>query len=789
MVRGSHKELGRAILAAAVALLVAGGPFAAPVRAEVTDDQIRQAVEKARDYLLSKQTDGVWPERAYYHAPEPCGTTELCVLALAFIGVSPNHPAVSKGIDEVLSRDTGYTYAVSARLMALAHLERDLAGNNQRRVRDAMRRDVAWLQATQNAEGGWGYTGTGGAKSSPSYMDLSNTQMAVLALRDAERARIEVAPRTWQRAQRLYFATQKPEDGSWPYGETDRRVSRQFPDGYGSMTAAGLASIYITSDALNAGSGCPCRGGRSRPTMRHEIDRRTDAALDWLDKHFEVNRNPAGGSIFGRRVHYWLYSVERAGSASGYKYFGGHDWFREAAEYLVEKQQSDGSWAGQYGSLVTTCFAAMFLQKGRAPILFNKLEFDGEWNAHRRDIAHLTYYLGRAKEQRFNWQIVDLGRPIEELHDAPILYLTAESAPRFTGADEAKLRAFTDTGGTLLVEASCGNPTVQRWFQAFAGRVWPEWPLERLEPDHPVFSHPQPLTARPVLLGVDDGIRTFLYYSPADVSCAWQMKAYAAKEHLFAFGVNLVAVSTDEAPLRAKLAGEAQAEEPRYAAANVQAGPRKRLRVARVRHGGNWRVGAHYGGLERLAAKVKETAGLELELAREGVVPAELAGWDVAYIVGSEPWEPEEAEVAALKAFVAGGGRLWLEAAMGSADFHRSLVAVAERAGWELRILPRMHPLLSGRMPPAEGYNVSGQVRFRRALDLPESRRTHAEVWGAFDGERMIGVYSPFDVAFAVTPYEAFDCRGYRPAHAAAVGTNVALYLTTLLPAEGEAGD
>jgi len=219
------------------------------------------------------------------------------------------------------------------------------------------------------------------------------------------------------------------------------------------MTAAGLASLLIITDVLEPASGCPCRNGQSQGTAS-DAEKRIDLALDWLAKNFAADKHPFGPSD---RWLYWLYCVERVGIAAGYKYFGMHNWYREGAEVVVKRQDKKGDW----GDIPNTCFGLLFLYKGRAPILFNKLKFEGIWNAHRRDIYNLTTYIEHVKEQPFQWQVMELGAPLDELHESPVLYISAETTPRLLGEDRTKLRAFTDTGGTILFEASCGNPTVR----------------------------------------------------------------------------------------------------------------------------------------------------------------------------------------------------------------------------------------------------------------------------------------------------------------------------------------
>jgi hypothetical protein len=513
-------------------------------------------------------------------------------------------------------------------------------------------------------------------------------------------------------------------------------------------------------------------------------------ALSWLAQHYTANTNPGKSSWH----IYWLYSAERVGIAAGYKYFGDHDWYREGAGVLLNKGGASGRW----GELYETCFALLFLYKGRAPVLFHKLRFygsdgkPGQWDSHRRDIANLTAYVERKKEQQFHWQIMELRAPLDELHQAPILYITAESLPRWTDntpeaeAERKKLRAFTDTGGTILFEASCGNPTVRKWFAEFAKLVWPEWPLKPLGPDHGVFTYPVPLKQRPEVLGIDDGMRTFLFYAMDDVSCSWRTRAMASREYLFQWGINLYAYATDGAPLRAKLSG-APKPTGRYVQP-LKAGPRTAIKVARVQHGGNWAVNANYGSLSSLAAHIKAKTGVALEVKetagppfnQAGVRAADLTGYQVAYITGSTGLALAETERNALKTFVDQGGFLWFEAAGGSTAFDKAFRQLAQDMKWTVRILPPDHSLMSGRMDPATGYNLTKNVEFRLSLRMPRLARQYAEYYGVFEGEKMIGVYMPLDTVFCATPYEAFRCWGYKTEDAQAVAANLALYLSTL---------
>jgi len=46
----------------------------------------------------------------------------------------------------------------------------------------------------------------------------------------------------------------------------------------------------------------------------------------------------------------------------------------------------------------------------------------------------------------------------------------------------------------------------------------------------------------------------------------------------------------------------------------------------------------------------------------------------------------------------------------------------------------------------------------------------------------MVGVYSPLDVVFSATPYQACMCRGYQAGDAQAVAANILLYASSDRP-------
>ncbi len=174
-------------------------------------------------------------------------------------------------------------------------------------------------------------------KTDRNYGDNSNSQYGLLGVWAGTEVGIKVPSSYWQAVQNHWIVSQNA-DGSMGYtlGDAARL----------SMTAAGVASLCIAHDFL----------AQSVPLG---IDSRSPAllrVLAWMSQ--DDHAVSVGGSIQPHFASYALYSVARAGLASGYKYFGKHDWYVELAMRLLPGQANDGS----FGDGIDTGFALLFLR-------------------------------------------------------------------------------------------------------------------------------------------------------------------------------------------------------------------------------------------------------------------------------------------------------------------------------------------------------------------------------------------------------------------------------------------
>jgi hypothetical protein len=753
----------------------------------VTAQEVDTAIAKGVSYFRSKQRpnglfgSGLWQlGGGIFQA----GGDEVCAMAaLAYAGESLTKPEMMKGLRALMDLDVEDTYTLGFRLIALAEFHRHGADAKFRTaIRQTMKRDADKLVALQGANGGWGYSPKGLA----GYWDFSNTQIAVLGLQQAVSCGVEIKLDVFAKAAELYLLQQQI-DGGWGYGWP----AYQYKQSYGSMTAAGVASMFLLRAILNPGAGCPCQGetspGRRSPRIEEAIKR----GLKWIDENFSANNNP--NSQNSAPLLYWFYSMERVGMATGFKYLGRHDWYAEGAARIIGLQKSDGSWNDEYSDMSGTAIALLFLIKGRGPILMNKLQYDGTWDLHPHDLENLARYVGNAKEQQIKWQVIDLRVPVEEMHDAPILYLSAESPLKFSDAEKKKLRDFTDTGGTILFEASCGNRNVDLGWRKTCQEIWPEWELKKLDKTHPLWTADLKILNPPPLWGASDGVRIFLLYAPQDVSCVWNMNAVDKNKGQFDLGSNLWAYTTDRGKLRGKLESHEVGTSPKYAATQpAKGGGAAAITVARLRHGGDWNVARNYHEWATLSAATSRLGGLTITEA-EPVAPgvAVPAGTTMLYLSGRASCDLDAAGQAWLKNYLAGSGFLFAEAALGDKRFDESLRAMIGTSGLTFKRMDATSPLISGQLPAgAIGYNVNS-VGYTYALRDERMGKPLPELLGLYLGEKLVGVYSPYDIMFRQTGCEAFDCRGYDADDARALAVNVALYASTLAasdPAAPNAG-
>ena len=347
-------------------LMRAAADEAAP---DLTSAQVKDAIDRVQKFLGTIQNrDGSFGFRLGGPASNygNTGVTGLVVLALLSSGLPPEHAVVADGLKFLRTarepQDGFETYQTAVMIMALAAAKQP--DRDMLRIQ-SLAHKLESMQITRGVRAGmWNYGHGLGLE------DNSNSQFAVLGLREAAVYGVTVSRRTWELAGAHYIETQNP-DGGWGY-----HVGQSST---GSMTCSGIGSLVICDQMLSSAEDDKNDDGTPKCCSRTpHANRALRRGIDWLGRHFAVGTNPGEQGVMWPL--YFLYGVERAGRLSGQRFFGPHDWYREGAAYFVDRQsRQDGSFTGSTAAetdpVVASSFALLFLSKGLAPVLINKLNY------------------------------------------------------------------------------------------------------------------------------------------------------------------------------------------------------------------------------------------------------------------------------------------------------------------------------------------------------------------------------------------------------------------------------
>ena len=779
--------------------LVLGGAVSRPVwGAELTSRAVLESIDRAKRALTAlQQQDGSW--RLNASKQYVVGPTSLAMLALLNAGMTSQDEPIARGLRFLRSTErSNATYEVSLMIMTLAAagVERD---------RDLLFDLVNQLEKGQITRGGnrglWdyqtgkGFAGLGG--------DRSNGQYAVLALRDATYAGIQIEQSTWRNIWEHWLSCQNP-DGGWSYSENSAKGESR-----GSMTVAGIATMVIAESMLDEkellnrdGTPICCNDDQPNETL--------ERGIRWLENHFSVGNNPGYSSW----LMYYLYGLERAGRLSGRRFFGKHDWYREGAKFLVDRQSArDGTWQmAESGNLerepvISTSFGLLFLSKGLAPVLINKgiygqrnagdnKPLTTNWNKHRHDIRNLTQLISGRKDwpKLLSWQEIDLYQVanngnVGDLLQSPILYLSGEDALQMMDEEARLLRAYIDQGGFIFAVRNCGGAEFERDLRELVStKLFPEGDadLQPLGAEHPIYRIENLLDPKTVNLeGVEFGCRTVLVYSPDDLSCLWdKWKMFPPKNRPVALstmidkavriGVNVVAYATGREPPN-KLEREAmsldeEANDP------VERGL---LQVAQLRHTGGWKTASH--ALRNLLLALNRAEGPTASLKSPDVpATADLSLYPLVYMHGRDRFSYSAAERGKLREYLERGGMLFADSCCGSPKFDASFRKLMAEMfpGEKLKRIPPDHVIFSEKtkndLSKVE-RRVADSGAANRAIEVTDEKSEPFLEGIELNGEFVV-IYSKYDISCALERQANAACSGYVEKDAVRIAMNVVLY-------------
>ena len=724
--------------------------------ATLTDATVRAAVRAIVDELYRRRdADHFWDPPSWNpdrdgQVSQRGGYTPLVVLAMLHAGESYQDPRLREAVAHIEKADLTGTYAIALRTHVWALLPN--------RFSDRLAGDTQWLiDSFKPRRGGWSYE----QPSRSGRYDNSLAQYGALALWEAGKRGVPVADRYWQRLEQRFIDNQFP-DGGWNY-RTNQPVS-------GSMTAAGLTTLFITQDVLHARDAVNLDERTKRP-----YERAIESGLRWMDENFTAAGNPGKNTYF----FYYLYGVERVGLASGYASFGGHDWFRAGAAAIIDRLCRVDAASGavtvrgsssRSGSVRVRrlAFALLFLSRGRVPLAINKLMVPGlAWNNRPRDVANLTHWLGRETEAELNWQIVSLDDPPESWLNAPVLYLASDERLPWVAepsGELAKLKRYLDLGGLLLAASEGRGTAFARSVQDAGRAMYPQHEWRVLPRDH--WAYTLLFSAkgkRPRLRGLSNGVRELIVLvQGTDLPAVLQ----ARDEKRLAFWTTMAHVYLHASEMnrpRPRLARHAPAT------AGGKSGNADRATVVRATYDGNWNP-------EPLALEVFDGAVDDIELAAAVHPLAGIADIDprpdLVVVNGIAAREFTAAEQSAVKTYVGAGGVILFETPGGRGGFTRSAEDMVQAL-----FGIKAQRLVDTRVITGDGLRGASnltQVRYRPyAQQIFAAHETTPRLRGLIiDGQPRV-LFSREDISQALLDQPCWGVAGYSPATARQLMANI----------------
>jgi hypothetical protein len=733
--------------------------------ATLTDTQVQAATRAIIEELYRvRDPQRFWEPRTWDpdrhgQKAQVGGYTALVVLALLYAGESYQDPRLRDAVAHLEPASLEGTYAVAVR----AHVWAQLPD----KFRKHLAADTEWLiDAFQQRPSGWGYE----MKPRSAWYDNSLAQYGALGLWEAAKRGVSVDRRYWQALEQRFVGNQQP-DGGWNY-KGNQPVT-------GSMTAAGLTALFITQDYLHAREALALRTGGGSAPYESAIER----GLAWMDRHFSVEENPGRDTYFFS----YLYGVERVGLASGYRTFGGRDWFRHGAAEIINRlcdaDEDTGRpvvrrrlRTGDPAQVRRLAFGLMFLSRGRVPVAVNKLSARRvAWNNRPRDVANLTRWIAQESEAALSWQIVSFDDEPHAWLQAPLLYLASHEALHCVDNPEAmaRLKRYLDLGGLLLAVNEGKTRAFGQSVQQAARSMYPQYAWRGLPADHWAYGLHFPVRSRrPPLRALSNGVRELIILAP-DRDLSAPLQVHDEDHGAFPTVSNIYLYASEMNRPRPRLA------RPSTDASHGSADrPPASASVVRASYGGNWNPEPL--ALEVFGAAAAADRGLDVRLADEALEAIDTIDPrpDLVIVSGTDAHKFTGPERQAIRSYVEGGGVILFETAGGRGPFTQTAETMCrellgDRAG-------PAQVVTGTRIVTGEGLrdatNLS-RVEYRPfAADLFGARETRPSLQGmAIDGTPRV-LFSREDISNGLLDQPCWGVAGYAPRSARDLLGNIVLH-------------
>lgn len=425
------------------------------------------------------------------------------------------------------------------------------------------------------------------------------------------------------------------------------------------------------------------------------------------------------------------------------------------------------------------------------PIMFTKVRSDRgvlDWATRPDDLNNLLREMKGGMDVHLACEVKSLDEIDVDPERNPILFRSGHFRIRHTPGERARLRQYLLAGGMIIYDAAAGSKPFYDSAIEELRAIFPEAPLQRLGPDHPIFHAYHDLDrveyrqgvreagyteSAPWLDGVSVNCRVVAVVSRWGLGIGWDgntdesLRAYRA-DSARKLGVNLMAYATAQRAWTRQIAQNLQFVDREPSSAG-------KISIAQVVYDGEWKT--RHKGLSILLQQFHLKTGVPVRYAVRELKLSDPALFDcpLLYMTGHEEFRLSPAEAQNLREYLRKGGLLFAEACCGRVAFDRAFRRELQRA------MPGqpLTPLASGEtlflLPNRiESVGVTPALAQQARRSRVEPRLEGLQV----DGHLAV-VYSPYGLAggweLSPNPYAlALDEAG-----ALALGMNILMAALT----------
>jgi hypothetical protein len=414
---------------------------------------------------------------------------------------------------------------------------------------------------------------------------------------------------------------------------------------------------------------------------------------------------------------------------------------------------------------------------------------DVYWNATPNDVNNLLKQMKQQVDANFQMDVRTLAQISPDPEKNPVLFRSGHYNFSYTPAEREKLRQYLLSGGMIIYNTGLGSAPFYNSVVRELKLMFPEQPIQRIMPDHPIFhshydvdrvQYTKAVAAsgykgdEPWFDAVEVNCRVVALVSRWCMAVGWQggevkeeWQAYKP-ESAFRLGVNILTYASSMRAWAKNAAQSMKFVDKLQAYSDT-------VSFAQVVYDGVWKT--RHAGLSVMLQTFNARTGIPVKfgLKELRLTDAAIFNSPVIYMTGHEQFDLSKEEKAALKRYIENGGMLFAEACCGRKGFDASFREMI-RSVLPDKPLARI-PVTSNIFK--EPNNITAVGVTPALMQESGQARTEPQLLGIEVNGNYGVIYSPFGLAGGWEMSQSPYARGVNDVSAIQMGQNILMYSVT----------